>query len=71
MIVTKENRTEFLRTKNKFYIAGWVASEGNEKMQDKPSHGAYMYETYYSDYENGYSEQMANNECNANRQGRG
>ena len=63
MLVKASNREEYLRTKSRFYVAGWVASEGNESMQKKPVHGAMNWETYYADYESGYGDQIANAEC--------
>ena len=30
-LITSEDRDAYLRTKNKFYVAGWVAAEGQEK----------------------------------------
>ena len=58
MSVTKAHRDGFLRGKSKFYIAGWVAAEGDEPMQKKPKGGAFLWESYYADYEKGYSEQI-------------
>ena len=36
MIITKQNRESHLRSKNRFYVAGWVAAEFDEKPQVKP-----------------------------------
>jgi hypothetical protein len=63
MLVKASNREEYLRTKSRFYVAGWVAAEGNESMQKKPVHGAMNWEHYYADYETGYGDQIANSEC--------
>tara|TARA_B100000470_G_C19566446_1_gene291443 strand:+ start:244 stop:462 length:219 start_codon:yes stop_codon:yes gene_type:complete len=63
MLVKASNREEYLRTKSRFYVAGWVAAEGNEAMQKKPVHGAKNWEHYYADYETGYGDQIANSEC--------
>ena len=63
MLVKASNREEYLRTKSRIYVAGWVAAEGNETMQKKPAHGAYNWETYYKDYESGYGDCVANGEC--------
>ncbi len=73
-LITSEDREAYLRTKNKFYVAGWVAAEGQEKPQKKPEHGAFDWKTYgglpkslnYESYQNGYGDCMANGECLAN-----
>jgi len=58
-VVTKVKRESYLRTKNRFYIAGWVASE----LCDTPQ--AYTgsnekFQGYYDDYLSGYSDELAN-----------
>ena len=63
MLVKANNRESYLRTKSRFYIAGWVAAEGNETPQKKPEHGALNWEHYYADYQTGYGDQIANTEC--------
>ena len=65
-LITSENRDAYLRTKNKFYVAGWVAAEGQEKPQKKPEHGAFNWETYYESYQDGYGDCVANGECLTN-----
>ena len=57
--VTKTNRTTFLRSKNRFYIAGWVAAEYNEVMQSS-SLVSPKFEMEYIDYAMGYNDSMAN-----------
>ena len=63
MLVPPEKREAYLRTKSRFYVAGWVAAEGNEPPQKKPEHGSFNWEIYYQDYQTGYGDQMANSEC--------
>jgi|TARA_B100000953_G_scaffold95165_1_gene77797 hypothetical protein len=63
MLVPPEKREAYLRTKSRFYIAGWVAAEGNEAPQKKPERGALNWEHYYADYQTGYGDQIANSEC--------
>ena len=58
MAVTASNRDHHLRTHNRFYIAGWVASEFNEKPQERPKN--YKHTKLYADYMEGYSEQKRN-----------
>ena len=61
MVINKANREQHLRRKNKFYVAGWVASEFGEKPQARPAN--YKYPKYYADYMEGYSEQKRNEYC--------
>ena len=51
-LITSEDRDAYLRTKNKFYVAGWVAAEGQEKAgTGMPEPGAFWRrETYYESY---------------------
>jgi len=67
-LITSEDRDAYLRTKNKFYVAGWVAAEGQEKAgTGMPEPGAFWRrETYYESYQNGYGDCVANGECLAN-----
>ena len=67
-LITSEDRDAYLRTKNKFYVAGWVAAEGQEKAgTGMPEPGAFWRrETYYESYQNGYGDCVANDECLAN-----
>lgn len=57
MIVTPANREEHLRSKSRFYVAGWVASEGNEVAQKEP-YKEFVDE--YKEYLDGFSEEKAN-----------
>lgn len=74
MLVTEKNREEYLRTKNRFYIAGWVASELSIISDTTLKRGAQAYtranpkyRECYEDYISGYSDQYANAECLSNR----
>jgi hypothetical protein len=58
MVITASNRDQYLRRKNRFYIAGWVASEFGEKPQERPKN--YKYPKLYADYMEGYGEQLRN-----------
>jgi hypothetical protein len=57
MIVTPATREEHLRSKSRFYVAGWVASEGNELPQKEP-YKEYVDE--YKEYLDGFGEEKAN-----------
>ena len=56
-IVTKTNRDEYLRTKSRFYIAGWLDAERNEPAQAITRE---QDELFYEDYLNGYNQSMEN-----------
>jgi hypothetical protein len=58
MIVTKINRDAHLRSESKFYVAGWVASEGGETPQAKTLSEGFP--EYYADYQRGYDECSSN-----------
>lgn len=60
MIITPANREAHLRSKSKFYVAGWVASEGNEVPQKRPTNKNPDHHEYYEDYVAGYGEEKAN-----------
>ncbi len=55
--ITKQTRDTFLRTKNRFYQAGWLDAERNEPAQASTR---AQDETIYADYLAGYNESMDN-----------
>jgi len=61
MLVTKQNRTDHLRSQNRFYVAGWVASELGEQPQ-KFTGSNTKFKEYHESYMVGYSDQYANAE---------
>ena len=61
MVVTKTNREEHLRSKDRFYVAGWGASEFGEQPQARPEN--YKYPKLYASYMEGYSVQKRNEHC--------
>lgn len=65
VIADKQERDTFLRTKNRFYIAGWVANEGSESPQVLPESckGDLVVVKQYADYLDGYGDSLANGEC--------
>ena len=65
MIVTAENREEYFRSQNKFYVAGWVANEQNELPQSLPEscRDNSVVVKQYQDYIAGYGDCVANIEC--------
>lgn len=56
-IVTKSNRDTYLRTKSRFYIAGWLDAERNEPAQASTRE---QDEEFYQDYLEGYRQSMEN-----------
>jgi|TARA_B100000959_G_scaffold281698_1_gene346373 hypothetical protein len=65
MIITSENREAHLRSKSKFYVAGWVANEGCENPQTLPESckDNPIIVEQHKDYLNGYGDCVANGEC--------
>jgi hypothetical protein len=65
MIVTTENREQHLRSKSKFYVAGWVANEQCENPQVLPKSckGDTTVEKWHEEYLSGYGDSLANGEC--------
>ena len=65
MIVTAENREEYFRSQNKFYVAGWVANEQWELPQSLPEscRDNPVIKKQYEDYIAGYGDCVANIEC--------
>jgi hypothetical protein len=56
-MITKTNRDTYLRTKNRFYQAGWLDAERNEPAQASTR---AQDENVYADYLTGYKESMDN-----------
>jgi hypothetical protein len=54
--VTKENTTEYLSTKNRYYIAGWC--DGSQSANVIDSNDSVSYQEYLS----GYADAKENNE---------
>jgi hypothetical protein len=60
-IVTKTVRSQFLRTKSKYYIAGWVDAEQNSpalastRVADEDAYDQYIY-GYNQSMENQYAQ---------------
>ena len=65
VIADKQERDTFLRTKNRFYIAGWVANECSENPQVLPESmkGDPVGEKQFEDYLKGYGDSYAHGEC--------
>tara|TARA_B000000477_G_scaffold11692_1_gene9975 strand:- start:3062 stop:3277 length:216 start_codon:yes stop_codon:yes gene_type:complete len=65
MVVTAENREEYFRSQNKFYVAGWVANEQCELPQSLPEscRDNPVVVKQYEDYIAGYGDCVANIEC--------
>ncbi len=65
MIVTAENREQYFRSQNKFYVAGWVANEQCELPQSLPEscRDNPVIVKQYEDYIAGYGDCVANIEC--------
>jgi hypothetical protein len=57
MVVTKTNKTTYLKSKSRFYIAGWFDAERNEPAQASTRE---QDEEFYDDYLTGYKESMTN-----------
>tara|TARA_B110001454_G_C12584656_1_gene377571 strand:- start:218 stop:442 length:225 start_codon:yes stop_codon:yes gene_type:complete len=59
MIITKKDRNTHLRSKNRFYVAGWVASEFEEDAQVlKSTNVKFM--KYHEQYMEGYRDESEN-----------
>ena len=65
MVVTAENREEYFRSQNKFYVAGRVANEQCELPQSLPEscRDNPVIKKQYEDYIAGYGDCVANIEC--------
>jgi hypothetical protein len=64
LIRTKEQETTHLRSKSKFYIAGWVANRECEKPQVLPNtHVPPIWKKWHEEYLTGYGDSVANGEC--------
>lgn len=61
LIRNKKERDEYLRTQNRFYIAGWFASELSEPPQAFTGSNK-VFQKYYDDYLRGYGDELANAE---------
>jgi len=56
-IVKRTERDDYLRTKSRFYIAGWLDAERNEPAQASTRE---QDELFYQDYLEGYRQSMEN-----------
>ncbi len=56
-VITKTERDTYLRTKSRFYIAGWLDAERNEPAQASTRE---QDEVFYQDYLDGYRQSMEN-----------
>jgi len=56
-VVIKKERDPYLRTKNRFYITGWLDAERNEPAQASTKEND---EPFYQDYLEGYRQSMEN-----------
>ena len=65
LITTKEQETAHLRSKSKFYVAGWVANRECENPQVLPESckGDIVVERWHEEYLSGYGDSLANGEC--------
>jgi|TARA_B100000470_G_scaffold166312_1_gene130864 hypothetical protein len=65
LITTKEQETAHLRSKSKFYVAGWVANRESENPQKLPKacKGDKTVEEWHKEYLTGYGDSLANGEC--------
>tara|TARA_B100000953_G_scaffold280253_1_gene256924 strand:- start:373 stop:594 length:222 start_codon:yes stop_codon:yes gene_type:complete len=59
MIITKKDRNSHLRSKNRFYVAGWVASEFEEDPQVLKSDNV-KFMKYHEQYMEGYRDESEN-----------
>jgi len=65
LIQNKEQETNHLRGKSRFYIAGWVANrecENPQKMPKEHKNNLTMKE-WYDEYMQGYGDSFANSEA--------
>ena len=60
MLVTKENRDEYLRLQNRFYQIGWLDAERGEAMQVNMVLTSEGDDAYEQDYIAGYNDSMNN-----------
>jgi hypothetical protein len=69
LVQNKEQETNHLRSKSKFYIAGWVANrEGNNpQILPESCKGDETVEKWHEEYLTGYGDSVANGECLMNR----
>jgi len=62
LVKNKTERDTFLRSKNRFFIAGWVASECNEPPQAFTGNNI-KFQEYYENYLDGYRCELSNSEA--------
>ena len=69
LVTNKKEENTHLRSKSKFYIAGWVANrEGNNpQVLPESCKGDVTVEKWHEEYLSGYGDFVANGECLANR----
>ena len=65
LVQNKEQETNHLRGKSRFYIAGWVANRECENPQELPEEckGDKTVEEWHKEYLTGYGDSVANGEC--------
>ena len=69
LVTNKAEETAHLRSKSKFYVAGWVANRECEKPQVLPEEckGDIVVERWHEEYLTGYGDSVANGESLMNR----
>lgn len=69
LINSKELETTYLRTKSRFYVAGWTANNMSENPQELPESckNDPVIVKQHDDYLSGYGDCYANNESGAIR----
>ena len=65
LVQNKEQETNHLRGKSRFYIAGWVANRECENPQELPESckGDATVKEWHKEYLIGYGDSVANGEC--------
>ena len=69
LVTNKAEETAHLRSKSRFYVAGWVANREFENPQKLPEEckGDKTVEKWHEEYLTGYGDSVANGECLMNR----
>jgi hypothetical protein len=65
LVINKTEETTHLRSKSRFYVAGWVANREGENPQILPESckGDATVEKWHEEYLNGYGDSVSNSEC--------